>query len=97
MQPSQLSDDDMDISDDDVTRKAKNSNEDTQMDKDRSVPTNQNIEGDSENGNEKAPFRTKSLLLSTFPWFSCIPMVQSKLVDPISERDHPAFVRRFLQ
>jgi hypothetical protein len=37
-------------------------------------------------------FRTKSLLLATFPWFTVLPMVPSKLVENIGEtRD--AFVR----
>ena len=31
------------------------------------------------------PFRTKSLLLATFPWLSAIPMASGKLVDHIGD------------
>jgi len=40
------------------------------------------------------PFRIKSLLLASFPWFTVITMVSSKLVECLggTREEHPAFV-----
>jgi len=44
------------------------------------------------------PFRTKSLLLATFPWFTALPMAPSRLVENIGDlpETRDTFVCHFL-
>lgn len=44
--------------------------------------------------NELMPsFRTKSLVLATFPWLTSIPMIPTSLTGPLRKDDERGFVR----
>lgn len=38
-------------------------------------------------------FRTNSLLLASFPWFTCLPMVDTKISDLLNEGEDQSYVR----
>jgi hypothetical protein len=47
-------------------------------------PDSTNLSGENALSTLKL-FRTKSLLLATFPWFTVVPMASSKLVENIGD------------
>lgn len=64
-----------------------------------SDPTDAGNDGNNSTSTDDASsiaklFRIKSLLLATFPWFSVIPMVTTKLVECLggNREEHNAFV-----
>ena len=64
-----------------------------------SDPTDADNDGNNSTSTDDASsiaklFRIKSLLLATFPWFSVIPMVTTKLVECLGghREEHNAFV-----
>jgi hypothetical protein len=37
--------------------------------------------------------RTRSLLLASFPWFTCLPMVDTKISDLLNKDERQGYVR----
>ena len=87
---------DMDISEDGDHHDVPTVSSDNQMQTDDNAPSLTNL-NTPQNENLETPFRTNSLLLVTFPWFTPINMVSTSLSEQFPRPTDTGFVRRFIQ
>jgi hypothetical protein len=99
MQSLQDYEDSMDASDESgLNNSTANSENQMQVGENIVSRTNTNIQLEPGNEGPQTPFRTRSLLLATFPWFTSLPMVSKNLSEVFKNPGYErcGFVRHFL-